>query len=81
VVSSRKSLGGSKHLLFKNDGGYCVLGDLRYFGNVLGSAVELFEGLRAHAKSFQPLEGEVELSCRLFGVFGLGLGDIQISRP
>ena len=27
-ASSRKSLGGSKLLPFKNDGGYCVLGDL-----------------------------------------------------
>ena len=26
--SSRKSLGGSKLLPFKNDGGHCVLGDL-----------------------------------------------------
>ena len=34
VASSRKSLGGSKLLPFKNDGGNCVLGDLqccRYF--------------------------------------------------
>ena len=28
VASSRKSLGGSKLLQFKNDGGHCVLGDL-----------------------------------------------------
>ena len=27
--SSRKSLGGSKLLPFKNDGGHCVLGDLQ----------------------------------------------------
>ena len=29
VASSRKSLGGSKLLPFKNDGGHCVLGDLQ----------------------------------------------------
>ena len=29
VANSRKSLGGSKHLPFKNDGGHCVLGDLQ----------------------------------------------------
>ena len=29
VASSRKSLGGSKLLPFKNDGGRCVLGDLQ----------------------------------------------------
>ena len=29
VASSRESLGGSKHLPFKNDGGHCVLGDLQ----------------------------------------------------
>jgi hypothetical protein len=28
AASSRKSLGGSKLLPFKNDGGHCVLGDL-----------------------------------------------------
>ena len=34
-ASSRKSLGGSKHLPFKNDGGYCVLGDLQCCRNIL----------------------------------------------
>ena len=29
AASSRESLGGSKLLLFKNDGGHCVLGDLQ----------------------------------------------------
>ena len=29
AASSRKSLGGSKLLPFKNDGGHCVLGDLQ----------------------------------------------------
>ena len=29
AASSRKSLGGSKLLLFKNNGGHCVLGDLQ----------------------------------------------------
>ena len=29
VASSRKSLGGSKLIPFKNDGGHCVLGDLQ----------------------------------------------------
>ena len=28
-AKSRKSLGGSKRLPFKNDGGHCVLGDLQ----------------------------------------------------
>ena len=28
------SLGGSKHLPFKNDGGHCVLGDLQCFRHV-----------------------------------------------
>ena len=32
---SRKSLGGSKLLLSKNDGGHCVLGDLQCYRNVL----------------------------------------------
>jgi hypothetical protein len=39
-----------------------------------GAAVELFQDLRAHAKSFQPLEGEESLSCPLqncVGVFEL----------
>ena len=31
VSSSRKSLGGSKLLLFKNDGGHCVLRDLQCY--------------------------------------------------
>ena len=35
AASSRKSLGGSKVLLFKNDGGHCVLGDLQCCRNVL----------------------------------------------
>ena len=35
TVSYRKTLGGSKLLPFKNDGGYCVLGDLQCFRNVL----------------------------------------------
>ena len=29
AASSRKSLGGSKHLQFKDDGGHCVLGELQ----------------------------------------------------
>ena len=29
VASSRKSLGGSKHIPLKNDGDHCVLGDLQ----------------------------------------------------
>ena len=29
AASSRKNLGDSKHLPFKNDGGHCVLGDLQ----------------------------------------------------
>ena len=33
--SSRKSLGGSRLLPFKNDGGHCVLGDLQCCRNVL----------------------------------------------
>ena len=33
--SSRKSLGGSKLLPFKNDGAHCVLGDLQSCRNVL----------------------------------------------
>ena len=35
AASSKKSLGGSKHLPFKNDGGNCVLGDLQCCRNVL----------------------------------------------
>ena len=35
VASSRRSLGGSKLLPLKNDGGHCVLGELQYFRNVL----------------------------------------------
>jgi hypothetical protein len=35
VANSRKSLGGSKLLPFKNDGGHCVLGDLPCCRNVL----------------------------------------------
>ena len=35
AASSRKSLGGSKLLPFKNDGGHCVLGDLQCCRNVL----------------------------------------------
>ena len=34
VASSRKSLGGSKLLTFKNDGGPCILGDLQCCRNV-----------------------------------------------
>ncbi|TQW86568.1 hypothetical protein D1N63_19805, partial [Clostridioides difficile] len=34
AASSRKSLGGSKLLPFKNDGGTCVLGDIQYCRNV-----------------------------------------------
>ena len=34
-ASSRKSLGGSKLLPFKNDGGHCVLGDLQCCLNIL----------------------------------------------
>ena len=29
AASSRKSLGGSKRIPFKNDGGHCILGDLQ----------------------------------------------------
>ena len=35
AARSRKSLGGSKLLTFKNDGGHCVLVDLQCFRNVL----------------------------------------------
>ena len=35
AASSRKSLGCSKVLPFKNDGGHCVLGDLQCCRNVL----------------------------------------------
>ena len=35
AASSRKSLGGSKLLPFKNDGGHSVLGDLQCCNNVL----------------------------------------------
>jgi hypothetical protein len=35
AASSRKSLGGSKHLPFKNDWGHCVLGDLQCCRNVV----------------------------------------------
>ena len=35
AASSRKRLGWSKHVPFKNDGGHCVLGDLQYSRNVL----------------------------------------------
>ena len=35
AASSRKSIGGSKLLPFKNDGGHCVLGDLQCCQNVL----------------------------------------------
>ena len=35
AASSRKRLGGSKHLPFKNDGGQCVLGDLQCFRHFL----------------------------------------------
>ena len=38
AASSRKSLGGSKLLSLKNDGGHCVLGDLQccisFFGTL-----------------------------------------------
>ena len=34
-ASSRKSLGGSKLLPFKNDGCHCVLGDLQWCRNIL----------------------------------------------
>ena len=36
AASSRKSLGGSKLLPFKNDGGHCVLGDLQMLQNFFG---------------------------------------------
>ena len=35
VANSRKSVGGSKLLPFKNNGGHCVLGDLQCCRNVL----------------------------------------------
>jgi hypothetical protein len=35
AASSSRSLGGSKLLLFKNDGGHCVLVDLQCCRNVL----------------------------------------------
>ena len=35
AASSRKSLGGSKLLPFKNDGGHCILGDLQCCRTVL----------------------------------------------
>ena len=35
TTSSRKSLGGSKLLPFKNDGGHCVLRDLQCCRNIL----------------------------------------------
>ena len=35
AANSRKSLGGSKLLPFKNDGGHCVLGDLQCYRNIL----------------------------------------------
>ena len=35
AASSRKSLGGTKLLTFKNDGGHCALGDLQCCRNVL----------------------------------------------
>ena len=34
AASSRKSLGGSKLVPLKNDGGHCVLGDLQCFGTL-----------------------------------------------
>ena len=48
-----------------------------------GAAVELFEDLRAHAKSFQPPEGEEALSCLLHycvGVCGPFLSDVDIEE-
>ena len=36
-----------------------------------GAAVELFQDLRAHAKSFQPPEGEEALSCPLHDCVGV----------
>jgi hypothetical protein len=36
-----------------------------------GEAVELFENLGTHAKSFQSLEGETVLSCALHDCFGM----------
>ena len=37
AASSKKILGGSKLLSFKNDGGHCVIGDLQWCRNVLVS--------------------------------------------
>ena len=49
-------------------------------------AVELFEDLRAHAKSFQSPEGEMFFSCPLhdcLGMFGLlwFVGDVDTKEP
>jgi hypothetical protein len=37
AASSRKGLGGSKHIPFKNDGGHCVLGDFQCCKNNVGN--------------------------------------------
>ena len=36
-----------------------------------GAAVDIFENLRAHAKSFQPPDGEEALSCLLHNCVGV----------
>ena len=41
VASSRKSLGGSKPFPFKNDGGYCVLGDLQCCRKCFGTLLQI----------------------------------------
>ena len=44
AASSRKSLGGSKHLPFKNDGGHCVLGDLQCCRNQICASTQSYLG-------------------------------------
>ena len=47
TANSRKSLGASKLLTFKNDGGHCVLGELQLIGHDLERHPPVF--IRSHS--------------------------------
>uniref|UniRef100_A0A674AAJ1 Phosphodiesterase n=1 Tax=Salmo trutta TaxID=8032 RepID=A0A674AAJ1_SALTR len=57
AASSRKSLGGSKLLPFKNDGGHCILGDIQCCRNVLVPFP------RSECVCVYVLEGDSRLQC------------------
>ena len=70
--SSRKSLGGSKHLPFKNDGGLCVLGDLQccriflvpFLRSVPRHAPSTVCAFPNHVQSIEFTTGGLQSSCR-----------------